>query len=582
MADRYEAIVIGSGFGGGISACRLSKRWPGKVMVLERGKRYPMGAFPRAPHDFARNFWNLCDVPGEQRPRPKEMQDSEAHGLFDIRNFHRMDVVLSAGLGGGSLIYANVFMEPPEHVFDERWPANTKKAALAPYYSIAKEVLGSRPIPRNGDPRREITRTRLFEKFAKAVGRDSKLVDINVFFGNDFNNPLPIGEQARNRYGALQTSCVYCAECDVGCNTHSKNTIDLNYLHVAEHRYGAEVLTEHLAHTIVPLGAGGEEDPAADGSHGYAVYYYDLNQGKKLVNKALTNRVVVSAGTLGSTELLMRCRDLYKTLPRLSAQLGKRFSGNGDFLSFVIGHEKPAKGMPPANPNYGPVITQRIDCNLFEKFIKDRAFIMEDASYPVFAAWFTEGIKPRFMHLQAIWLWLRNAFGRWIRGTSPGSVGWALSDLLSGDISWNTSVLLCMGLDRSNGTMSLDKEGSVTIDWPQQDSMPLYKAIVEECKRYGKEVEGKDFFVLPTWYPPVRKNVSVHPLGGCVLADDPAKGVTSADLPTFGQVFGYTGLYVADGALLPSAVGANPTATISALSERVAEGITGIAPDAEL
>jgi cholesterol oxidase len=582
MADRYEAIVIGSGFGGGISACRLSKRWPGKVMVLERGKRYPMGAFPRVPHDFARNFWNLCDVPGEQRPRPKEMQNSEAHGLFDIRNFHRMDVVLSAGLGGGSLIYANVFMEPPNEVFDERWPANTKKAALAPYYRIAKEVLGSRPIPRDGDPRREITRTRLFEQVAAATGRNSELVDINVFFGNDFNSPLPIGEQARNRYGAIQTSCVYCAECDVGCNTHSKNTIDLNYLHVAEHRYGAEVLTEHLAHKIVPVDASGVDDPSADGGHGYRVYYYDLRQGQKLVREALANRVVVSAGTLGSTELLMRCRDLYKTLPRIGGQLGKRFSGNGDFLSFVIGHREPAKGMEPANPNYGPVITQRIDFNLFEKFAKDHAFIMEDASYPAFAAWFVEGVKPRWMNLYALGLWLRNAWGRWVRGTSPGSVGWALSDLLSGDISWNTSVLLCMGLDRSNGTMALDPEGSVTIDWPQQDSMPLYKAIIAACKEYGKVVEKKDFFILPTWYRPLRKNVSVHPLGGCVLADDPAQGVTSAALPTFGQVFGYTGLYVADGAILPSAVGANPTATISALCERVAEGITGIAPDAEL
>jgi cholesterol oxidase len=503
------------------------------------------------------------------------MQNSEAHGLFDIRNFHRMDVVLSAGLGGGSLIYANVFLEPPDEVFDDRWPASTKKAALAPYYSIAKEVLGSRPIPRDGDPRREIVRTRLFEKVAKEIGRDSKLVDINVFFGNDFNNPLPIGEQARNRYGALQTSCVYCAECDVGCNTHSKNTIDLNYLHVAEHRYGAEVLTEHLAHKIVPVNARGEDDPAADGSYGYRVYYYDLRQGQKLVREALANRVVVSAGTLGSTELLMRCRDLYKTLPRIGGQLGKRFSGNGDFLAFVMGSKE------PANPNYGPVITQRIDFNLFHQFNRDHAFVMEDASYPVFASWFVEGIKPRYMHLQAFWLWLRNAWARWVRGTSPGSVGWALGDLLSGDLSWNTSVLLCMGIDRSNGTMSLDKQGSLTIDWPQ-DSMPLYNAIVERCKEYGKVVEGEDFFVLPTWYHPLRKNVSVHPLGGCVLADDPAKGVTSADLPTFGQVFGYSGLYVADGALLPSAVGANPTATISALSERVAEGITGIAPDAQL
>jgi cholesterol oxidase len=88
--------------------------------------------------------------------------------------------------------------------------------------------------------------------------------------------------------------------------------------------------------------------------------------------------------------------------------------------------------------------------------------------------------------------------------------------------------------------------------------------------------------VLPTWYHPFRKNITVHSLGGCVLADDPAAGVTSAAIPTFGQVFGYPGLYVADGALLPSAVGANPTATISAVSERVAEGITGIAPDANL
>lgn len=577
MSDRLEAVVIGSGFGGGITACRLSKKWPGKVMVLERGKRYPMGSFPRTPHDFAHNFWNVLDVPEEHRPRPRQMQDQESHGLFDIRNYDRMDVVLCAGLGGGSLIYANVFMEPPDHVFDERWPANTKKEALRPYYRTAKEVLGSRPVPSwQDDPRREIVRTQLFEKAAKAMGRDSKLVDVNVFFGNDFENPLPIGHQAPNRYGAPQTSCVYCAECDVGCNTHSKNTIDLNYLFVAEKRYGADVRTQHLAHRIAPVDAQGRDDPSQDGSHGYRVYFYDLKQGAKLEREVLTNRVIVSAGTLGSNELLLRCRDVFNTLPRISGHLGKSFSGNGDFLSFVVG------GKDPANPNYGPVITQRIDFNLFQQFNKDQAFIMEDASYPSFAAWFVEGVKPRYMHLQAFWLWARNAWARWVKGTSPGSVGWALKDLMSGDISYNTSVLLCMGLDKSDGVMSLDRQGCVSVDWPQKDSMPLYKAIVENCKKYSKVVEGEDFFILPTWYRPFRKNVSVHPLGGCVLADDATQGVTSADLPNFGQVFGYQGLYVADGAILPSAVGANPTATISALSERVAEGITGLAPDGNL
>ena len=121
MAEQFEAVVIGSGFGGAINACRLSKKWPGKVLVLERGKRYPMGSFPRSPHDVARNFWN---VSAESRPGAATVASEETHGLFDVRSFDHLDVVICAGLGGGSLIYANVFLEPPEEVFDNRWPAS--------------------------------------------------------------------------------------------------------------------------------------------------------------------------------------------------------------------------------------------------------------------------------------------------------------------------------------------------------------------------------------------------------------------------------------------------------------------------
>ncbi len=575
MSERYEAIVIGSGFGGAISACRLSKKWPGKVMVLERGKRYPMGSFPRTPHDTARNFWNM---PVEGQKRPKAIPtDHEEHGLFDIRNYKHMDVVLGAGLGGGSLIYANVFLEPPDEVFDERWPASCKKEHLLPYYRVAKEVLGSRPIPRNDDPRRRIVRTELFEQVAKQIGRKSELVDLNVFFGNDFDNPLPIGHQDKNRYGATQTSCVYCAECDVGCNTHSKNTLDLNYLYAAEHRYGAEILTEHLAARIVPLNAEGEDDSSADGSHGYRVYYLDLNAPEaERERAAVTQRVVVSAGTLGSSEILLRAKLKDKTLPNIPDTIGKRFSGNGDFLSFVIG------GKYPADPNYGPVITQKIDFNLFQDFQSDKAFILEDASYPSYIAWFVEGIEPGYLRLAAMWDTLKATFRRWITRSETGSVGYALGDLLRGDISYNASVLLCMGHDKSNGVMSLDRNGRVSIDWPYEDSMALYDAIMNAGKQFKEAVQGKAFFPLPTWLRPLRKNVSVHALGGAVLADDPSTGVTSADRATFGQVFGYKGLYVADGGIVPTAVGANPTATISALCEMVAEGITGIAPDADL
>ena len=567
----FEAVVIGSGFGGAISACRLAKKWPGKILVLERGKRYPMGSFPRTPHAMASNFWNLSREP---RQRPKHIQQADMHGMFDIRNYHHIDAVVAAGLGGGSLIYANVFLEPPDHVFDQGWPRNCDKQSLQPYYQVVKSVLGARTVPQNGDPRRRIRRTELFQELARKDGRDSQLVDINVFFGEDFDDPLPMGTQQRNRYGALQTSCTYCAECDVGCNTQSKNTLDLNYLYVAEHRYGARIETEHLAERIVPVNPQGEDDPGADGGAGYRVYYQDLVNNAE--RSTLTRRVVISAGTLGSTELLLRCRDVHKTLPGINANLGRRFSGNGDFLSFVI------DGKRPADPNYGPVITQRTDYHLFDDFDRDRAFILEDASYPAFAAWYVEGVRPALSHLEAIWGTLTTALRRWLTGTTTGRIGYAFNKLLGRDLSYTSSVLLCMGLDRGNGTMTLDAQGYLSVDWPYKDNMPLYQAILDTGKRFRERVQGNDYVPLPNWWWPIRNNITVHSLGGCILADSPAEGVTSADPSSMGQVFGYTGLYVADGAIVPTAVGANPTATISALSERIAEGITGITPDAEL
>jgi cholesterol oxidase len=161
-------------------------------------------------------------------------------------------------------------------------------------------------------------------------------------------------------------------------------------------------------------------------------------------------------------------------------------------------------------------------------------------------------------------------------------LGWALDDILSGDVSFRTCVLLCMGIDKSNGVMTLDGNHQLSIDWPYKDSMSLYQGILDSCRQFSRTVEATIFSPLPTWDWPIRSNVTVHALGGCTLANDSSGGVTSADPATFGQVFGYKNLYVADGAIVPTAVGANPTATISALSELVAMGITGIAPDVDL
>lgn len=576
----YKVVVIGSGFGGAVVTCRTAKRWGNRVLLLERGKRYPMGSFPRSPRRMAENFWNL---PFEDHDRPVRMKrKDQVRGLFDIRNGKHIDIVVSAGLGGGSLIYANVFLKPPAEVFDDGWPRDWRRDHLEKYYAIVKAVLGAGPIPEHrGDPRRKVRRARLFDEVAERYRRHHAPADIAVFFGNNRLAPTPIGRQEVNRYGAVQTSCTYCGECDVGCNTHSKNTLDLNYLHVAEARYDAEILTEHLATKIVPLNIRGDDDPSAHGEHGYRVYFLDLKakaaDPKVDAERSVrTRRVVLSAGALGSTELLMRCRDIEGTLPDIPAPLGRRFSGNGDFLIFAM------SGKRKVDPNYGPVITRITDYNLFHEFQRDRAFILQDAAFPAFGAWFAMGARPALSMVSTGWKAIRGAIDRIRHGASLGRVGFIFGDVLKDDPVYRSSVLLCMGLDKGTGRMALNDAGYLQVDWPYRQNWPLYRAILRAARGFGRHIGARWVLALPTWWWPFRNNVTVHALGGCILADSPQLGVTSAAPGHVGEVFGYTRLYVADGAIVPTALGANPSATIAALAEMIAEEITGLEPHPDL
>lgn len=585
--ELWEAVVVGTGFGGAIAAARLSACWPGKVAVIERGKRYPMGSFPRSPKEMAHNFFVLPDEKtrrpahlerqAEQLKRGAEPADRSL-GLFDIRSHDGIDIVLSAGLGGGSLIYANVFLEPPEHVFDA-WPLNISRQTLRPYYTVAKAILGARPVPswKNDDSRR-IPRTEIFQKKAESAGRSSRMVDICVFFGNNPEKPTQKGLQERNAFGAVQTSCTYCAECDIGCNTHSKNTLDLNYLYVAEKKHRAAVLTETKCHKVVPLNERKEDDPSASGQFGYAVYTEDLLQacGQNSWKRLLARRVILSAGTLGTNELLLRNRDQYKSLTRVSSCLGRGFSGNGDFLSFVVGYNK------DTGANQGPVITQATDHNLYENYDPQRAFLMQDASFPALLAWFLEGQKPDFMRSKALLKTATDLGEKIVHRQSLNRASEFFADLLSDDLSSRTTVHLCMGIDQSNGTLALGEDGSLDITWPGDSSRELYEAELAAAQEFEAEFDADFTFSLPTYNWPLRRNVSVHPLGGCALSETRETGVASSEEAAFGQVHGYTNLFISDGSLFPSAVGANPSATIAALAEKIAHGITGKPPTTEL
>lgn len=567
MTDEpYEAIVIGTGFGGAITACRLARRWPGRVLVLERGQRYPKGSFARTPAEMARNFWSV-------RHGETGAAHRDGRGLFDLRKVGRMDAVVAAGLGGGSLVYANVFLEPPPEVFeDPRWPDSCDPAQLAPYYGVTREVLGARPVPLD-DADRRVRRTNVFAATAERMGRRSTPADVMVFFGDDPDEPLAPGTEATNRFGATQTSCTYCGECDIGCNVHGKNTLDLNYLHRAEHAHGATIVTDHQVDRIAPLDTDGRPDPSADGSHGYVVTGRDLDTGE--VREVRGRRVVLAAGTLGSVELLLRSRDVDGTLPRLPASLGHGFSGNGDFLVFVAGIGE------PTDPTRGPVITQYIDHGLFEDPVP-WGFVVEDAGYPTLLAWFVEGAKPEVLKVRGVLDAARRLVDRVLLGRSGGKVGSHFGALLRHGLTEGSAVLLCMGRDSSTGTLRLGRMGQLSGRWPLRENRALYRSILAAGAAFTQAAPGQASFAAPTWWLPFRRTVTVHPLGGCRLADVASAGVTSARPDHFGQVFGYQHLYVADGSLFPSAVGANPAATIAALAERVAEGITGLPPDPTL
>ncbi len=568
-----EAVVVGSGFGGAVAACRLAQRWPGRVKVLERGNRYEKGEFPRSPNAFAANFW--AHRQGEVRT---------LNGLYDIRNFARMDAVVAAGYGGGSLIYGNVFMPAAHGVFAQGWPSELDRDRLTPYYDVAQSVLGANVLPdAAGAPRREVSRKALFASFAAAEGRISQPANICVFFGNAYaagaGEPLEMGLQQVNRYGAVQSSCTYCGECIAGCNVHAKNTLDLNYLHVAEHVHGAHISTGCAATKITPLNAQGLPDSTHQGEWGYCVDYVD-SQGQ--THSVHAQRVVLAAGTLGTNELLLRCRDEYGVLPRISAQLGRRFSGNGDFVALAVDGDK------AVDATHGPVITQFVDYDLAQPKPGAAAFQLEDASYPPFLAWYIEGLRP-VLGIRSIirrgtgllGMWWRRLFQTVNGGKWSGSVVDYLSQLFQGDLSYRSSVLLFMGKDAGDGVLHL-KRGRLALDWPQASSRQLYDAMLACGRRFATFVGARAYVPQPTWSWPLRNNITVHPLGGCALGDTPQTGVTSARDGERGQLFGYKYLYVVDGALLPTAVGANPSATIAALAEWVCEDITGTPPDATL
>lgn len=518
MKNHYDVIVIGSGFGGAITGCRLAQSGR-SVCIVEKGRRWQRTEFPRSPHELeSRAPWN------EQR----------RDGLLDYRSFPRMDVIQGCGVGGGSLHYFNVAKRPPSAIFNNRWPKSINLRSLAPYYSLAKAMLTAKTLTPNG--RKLPLRTQAFWEAAQAYGGQPEFVDIAV--RTDIHGPHS------------QSACIYCGDCLLGCQVHAKNTLDLNYIREAEH-CGAEVFPQHKAEAIVPRRGG------------YTVRVSRLKPGARDATNDIevsARIVVVAAGTLGSNELLLKCRDVHKTLPRLSDALGKGFSGNGDYLlaGTLYGENT------VVDPGSGPSITAGL-----KVAAEGQHIYIEDLGYSDPLLWYINASLPTEQHLQQSlllgWDYLLSSVG--LGHTTTRHV--QFERLFSGGITNRFLPYLGMGTDAADGVFTLDDQDSIALSWDHSRSLPMFR-LMENCLQRMSKKSGGEYIRSFLWASPINKLLTAHPLGGCALSNSERDGVVNE----FGEVWNYPNLYVADGSVIPTALAANPSATISALAERTAFHIT--------
>lgn len=293
-----DAIVVGSGFGGAVAAARLAQAGF-SVLVLERGRRWGLGEFPRAPKLKDGWLWELD------------------RGLYDIRWLDTMASVQAAGWGGGSLVYANVFARPFEETLDHRWPDHLRRKELDPYYDLAAHMMGIGPV--GDDPRtgKVPPRTQLLEQLLQHSDKAEATVRPNLAV--TFGDP----ETWRpNVHGAQRRGCAFVGECVIGCNHGAKNTLDHTYLTAAENA-GARAVTDAQVDRIELRGST------------YTVFTSTPSDPEALRREWSAPRVVLAAGAVATNELLLRSRDIHGTLPDLSRHLGHGFSGNGDFLTLA-------------------------------------------------------------------------------------------------------------------------------------------------------------------------------------------------------------------------------------------------------
>nr|WP_298925410.1 GMC oxidoreductase [uncultured Erythrobacter sp.] len=560
--SHYTVIVVGSGYGAGVAASRLARAGQ-DVCILERGKEMLPGEYPS----------KISDAQGAMQFNVKGGRIGSPDAMFEVHVNDDQYALVGCGLGGTSLINANVALELDKRLLTHvHWPAAFRDDphAIDPYYERAREMLSPNAYP---DTHPKLGKLEALEHSANAMGKRFYKTPINVNF-----------DDKTNKFGVPQPACNNCGDCTSGCNIGAKNTTLMNYLPDAAN-HGAEIFTQAKVLWIERVG---------DSEKGVWRVHVEHNSedSESAPITISADHVVLGAGTLGSTEILLRSRE--KGL-LLSDKLGTEFSGNGDALGFAydsyfksekegdVVTAKPIYAMgigasdAPKEAYPGPCITGVIDMRDNEDPAKGLVIqegvapgILAGALGPVFffgealADGFTrfglDQVKPRLLDAKAM--------GEAVQ-TDPGSIAdWAYKGPMS-----RTQTYLVMSVDDSGGSLSLE-DNRIVINWEKAGEQRTFRRDDDKMREAAAAIEAQ-YFSDPLWSKPLgQKLITVHPIGGCGMGDDASSGVVDDTCRVYAGTSGtdvHPGLYVCDGAAIPGAVGVNPLLTITAVAERAIE-----------
>jgi cholesterol oxidase len=506
----YDYIIVGSGFGGSVSAYRLAQKGY-SVLVIEKGKWFSANDFPKTNWNLAKWLW---------------LPSLRFYGIMKMSFFKDIGILSGTGVGGGSLVYANTLPKPKDNFYKNGSWANLNnwKESLAPHYETALKMLGAAKNPRleTGD----LIMLELAKKRAK--NEKFEATDVSIFFGEP---EVEVNDPYFNGKGPARSGCTFCGACMTGCRHNAKNTLDKNYLFLAQ-KLGVDIIAEQEVIDVIP-------DGSSDGSNGYIIKTQSSTKVFKTKTNYKARKIIFSGGVMGTIKLLLKLKD--KSLPNISDKLGHNILTNNEALIFSVSEDS-SKDL-----SKGIAIGSILD-------VDDKTHL-EIVRYGEGSGFWRLGMLPNVVG-NNIFSRTGNMFLKLARNPYK-----YLKLALVKDFAKQSTVLLFM--QQINTTLQFKKgklkmKSSVSEGEKPSAQIPL---AYELAKQYSEINNAKPMVLLTETL--FNMPSTAHILGGAIMGDSPKTGV----IDKTNHVFGYKNMMICDGSMISSNPGVNPSLSITAITE---------------